>query len=174
MWFCIAGTRRLSSSRFPQGPTASRPVGKLHTFGRVCGTGGQKYFSLPSLAAQLRAFLVLLPCIHKWLQRKRSLQAWYRLRLCGLLVRFFPFCQQLLFAAAHKPERPRAGRLFLSVTNFPCCRAPTGLACLIFMRMPTPLRGPRLHIQISKPVGAFPLQLQRVVKHSATRKRMCR
>ena len=42
---------------------------------------------------------------------------------------FFPFCQQLLFAAAHKPERPRAGRLFLSVTNSPCCRALR--ACLL-------------------------------------------
>ena len=46
---------------------------------------------MPSLAAQLRAFLVLLPCTHKWLQRKRSLQAWYRLRLWGLLVRFSRF-----------------------------------------------------------------------------------
>ena len=124
-----AETRRMARGRFPQGPTRSRPVGKLHTFGRVCLRGGQKYFSLPSLAAQLRAFLVLLPCTHKWLQRKRSLQAWYRLRLWGLLVRFFPFCQQLLFAAAHKPERPRAGRLFLSVTNSPCCRALR--ACLL-------------------------------------------
>ena len=64
---------------------------------------------MPSLAAQLRAFLVLLPCTHKWLQRKRSLQAWYRLRLWGLLVRFFPFCQQLLFAAAHKPAPQERG-----------------------------------------------------------------
>jgi hypothetical protein len=81
----------MARGRFPQGPTRSRPVVKLHTFGRVCLCGGQKYFSLPSLAAQLLAFLVLLPCTHKWLQRKRSLQAWYRLRLWGYLSAFSRF-----------------------------------------------------------------------------------
>ena len=55
---------------------------------------------------------------------------------------------------------PRAGRLFLSVTNSPCCRAPDGLACSIFVRMPTPLCGPDLHFQISKRVGSIPIGLQ--------------
>ena len=55
---------------------------------------------------------------------------------------------------------PRAGRLFLSVTNSPCCRAPAGLACSIFVRMPTPLRGPDLHSQISKRRGSIPIGLQ--------------
>lgn len=54
---------------------------------------------------------------------------------------------------------PRAGRLFPSVTNSPGCRAPVGLACSIFMRMPTPLCGPDLHNQISKPTVVFPLHL---------------
>ena len=112
---------------------------------------------LSSIAAGLSCPFTLHPQV---VAKKKSLQAWYRLRLWGLLVRFFPFCQQLLFAAAHKPARPRAGRLFLSVTNSPCCRAPEGLACSIFVRMPTPLRGPDLHFQISKRVGSIPIGLQ--------------
>ena len=55
---------------------------------------------------------------------------------------------------------PRAGRLFLSVTNSPCCRAPEGLACSIFVRRPTPLRGPDLHFQISKRRETIPIALQ--------------
>ena len=55
---------------------------------------------------------------------------------------------------------PRAGRLFLSVTNSPCCRAPAGLACSIFVRMPIPLRGPDLHIQISKRGESISIGLQ--------------
>ena len=55
---------------------------------------------------------------------------------------------------------PRAGRLFLSVTNSPYCRTPAGLACSIFVRMPTPLCGPDLHFQISKRGGSIPIGLQ--------------
>ena len=55
---------------------------------------------------------------------------------------------------------PRAGRLFLSVTNSPYCRAPAGLACSIFVRMPTPLCGPDLHFQISKRGESIPIGLQ--------------
>ena len=138
----------MARGRFPQGPTASRPVGKLHTFGRVCLWGGQKYFSLPSLAAQLRAFLVLLPCTHKWLQRKRSLQAWYRLRLWGLLVRFSRFvsscCLQQL---TNRRGQGRGDCSFQSQT--PLAAAPYGLACSTFVSVD----------KMSERRQVFPLQL---------------
>ena len=55
---------------------------------------------------------------------------------------------------------PRSGRLFLSVTNSPYCRAPVGLVCSIFVWMPTPLCGPDLHSQISKRRESIPIGLQ--------------
>ena len=132
MWCYIAETRRLASSRFPQVPMASRLVGKLHTFTLHPQVAAKKKCTSGSVLAS--------PVVFTW--------------------GFFPVCQQLLFAAAHKPERPRAGRLFLSVTNSPCCRAPEGLACSIFVRRPTPLRGLDLHFQISKRREIIPIGLQ--------------
>lgn len=54
----------MARCRFPQGPTRSRPVGKLQTFGVVLEEPfypvlvAKSLFSLPSLAAGLRAFPV--------------------------------------------------------------------------------------------------------------------
>ena len=67
---------------------------------------------------------------------------------------FFPFCQQLLFAAAHKPAQPRAGRLFLSVTNSPPA-APFGLACSTFVSVD----------KMSERVDSLPLQILWLYEH---------
>ena len=99
----------MARGRFPQGPTASRPVGKLHTFGRVCLQGGQKYFSLPSLAAQLQACVYPFTLQPQVSAKKKCTSGLVLATPVVFTWGFFPFCQQLLFAAAHKPAPQERG-----------------------------------------------------------------
>lgn len=106
MWFYIAETRRLSSSRFPQGPTASKPVGKLHTFGVEMGTFVPKWRPkvfwlaiLSSTAAGLRVPFYLAStsgCKEKVHLRLGTGSA------SGVTWGFFPFCQ-VSCRFPHKP-----------------------------------------------------------------------
>ena len=122
----------MARGRFPQGPTRSRPVGKLHTFGGVCLCGGQKYFSLPSLAAQLRACVYPFTLQSQVPAKKKCTSGLVLATPVVFTWGFFPFCQQLLFAAAHKPApQGRGDCSFQSQT--PLAAAPFGLACSTFV-----------------------------------------
>ena len=118
----------MARGRFPQGPTRSRPVGKLHTFGRVCLRGGQKYFALPSLAAQLRAFIVPFT-LHPQVAAKKNEQP--GLVLASLVVvtwGFFPFCQVRFAPLTNR--RPKSGEIVPSGHKLPWLPRPDG-ACLL-------------------------------------------
>ena len=127
----------MARGRFPQGPTASRPVGKLHTFGvvdgNICaGMGAKSIFGLPSLAAQLRACVYPFTLQPQVSAKKKCTSGLVLATPVVFTWGFFPFCQQLLFAAAHKPAPQERGDCsFQSQT--PLAAAPYGLACSTFV-----------------------------------------
>ena len=113
MWFYIAETRRLSSSRFPQGPTASRPIGKLHTFGvadgNLCaGMGAKSIFGLPSLAAQLQACVYPFTLQPQVAAKKKCTSGSVLASPVGFTWGFFPFCQ-VSCRFPHKPAPQERG-----------------------------------------------------------------
>ena len=66
-------------------------------------------FSLPSLAALLQAFFVPFT-LHPQVAAKKKVQPGLVLATPVVFTwGFFPFCQQLLFAAAHKPAPQERG-----------------------------------------------------------------
>lgn len=142
------GVASLRGQRAP-GPSGSSRL-LAWCWRNLCARIGTKsLFSLPSLAALLRAFLVPFT-LHPQVAAKKKIQPGSVLALpVELLGAFSRFVRSASLPS--QTGAPRAGRLFPAVTNSPVCRAPMGLACLMFVRMPTPHHGTDLHKQTSKP-----------------------
>ena len=96
--------------------------------------------SLPSLAAQLRAFLVPFTLHPQVVAKKKAQPGMVLASPVGLLGASFRFVRYAVAPLTNR--RPKMGRLFPSVTNSPGCRAPMGLACSTFVsadKMPEPV-----------------------------------
>lgn len=161
----------MARCRFPQGPTRSRPVGKLQTFGVVleeplCQNWDQKSVFLAilsSVAAGLPSPFYLASTSGCKEKDPTRLGTGFASRVTW---GFFPFCQVRFAPLTNR--RPKGGEIVPCGHKLPCLPRPYG-ACLLDVCADADTapryRPPQTNIQA---YGLFPLRLQCHMKHPAT------